>query len=198
MKKATSFWFKWRLIRSKASPSMKSTAEHRDLNARRRLTSVSGYHLDATPRPFSPTFIRLAPGARIPPRKVLFRSKTWNARSTPDFGIRLNSLRTLSLDIEKVMILRLSSSCCGLNTHFHTALTSGSSSPSTIRSTIPSPNIPKGTLPPPAKGSTSVSSGLLRRRSQAEIVGTSQVFPPGYRNGETWWTDATFTMRASN
>jgi Restriction endonuclease NotI len=30
------------------------------------------------------------------------------------------------------------------------------------------------------------------------MVGTSHVFPPGYRNGEIWRTDATFTIRASN
>src|SRR2546430_9607279 len=38
-----------------------------------RRASVSGYHREPTPTLFSPFFIKLAPGARIPPRWARFR-----------------------------------------------------------------------------------------------------------------------------
>ena len=155
MKKAVSFESIYLSISEKASPSMNEIAGLREARARILFMRVSGYHRDETPLPFSPTFIRLAPGASIPPRNVLFLKTTWNAWSTSDRGLLSSSRITFSLEIWKSAILLLSCFRCGLRRHFHTALTSGSNSPSTTLSTSPSESTPKGTLPPPVKGSTS-------------------------------------------
>lgn len=134
----------------------------------------------------------------MPPRNVLFLSRTWNAWSTSVSGLRRNSRSTFSLDIRKVRIRLLSDSCPAPRAQRQTTLTSGSISPRIALSTSPSPSIPRGTLPPPVNGSIIVLGRSDLRLSQDEIVGTSQVFPPGYRKGEIWCTDATFTICASS
>ena len=87
-------------------------------------------------------------------------------------------------------------SFCELRAHCHTALTSGSISAKTTLPTSPSASSPRGTLPPPVKGSKRSLGRCALLRIQPAIVGTSQVFPPGYRKGEICRTDETFTMFA--
>src|SRR5438094_456946 len=65
-----------------------------------RLRRVCAYQRDFTPLPFSPRFIRLAPGAIIPPRCTRFRTMVAKARSRSPLGSAaktdLTDLRVMS------------------------------------------------------------------------------------------------------
>ena len=49
-------------------------------------------------------------------------------------------------------------------------------------------------IPPPTNGSTSNSGRKPKERHHFRAIGTSQVLPPGYRNGLRLGTDATLTI----
>ncbi len=160
--------------------------------ALRRFASVAGYHLDAIPLPFSPRLDTDAPGASIPPLRVRLRTRARNPRSKTSRGSESVSSATECRVGANVWILRMrvgadSSALC------QNAATSGSISDITARSANPSMTAVSDTIAPPANGSNRTSERGLMPPSHVRMCGTSQVFPPGYRSGLRWGTDATFT-----
>lgn len=73
-----------------------------------------------------------------------------------------------------------------------TAATSSSSSLKKTCSAKPSAATDRPAAAPPAKGSTNTEGVILDAISHLRTSGTSQVLPPGYRNGLSWRTCATF------
>ncbi len=157
-----------------------------------RFTKVTGYHRDINPLPFSPDLTKLAPGAMIPPRWVLFFTMVLNAISRTELASEFITFLTFSRLISKFS-MRSQRYSGSLKIVFQTEATSGSSSAMTVLSARFSAATVREVIPPPAKGSMNDFGRKPNDASHWRTSGTSQVFPPGYRKGLSCLTLETFT-----
>ena len=153
----------------------------------------TGYAQVAT---FSPTLIRLAPGARIPPRLTRFFIIVRKALSNLVRGSESRVCRTRSSERSNDSI-RFASCVAPFGSSrivCQTAARCSSNSTIVTRSASSSKATVRETMPPPANGSTNSDGRGVRLSSHWRILGTSHVLPPGYRNGLLCGTEATLTI----
>ena len=150
-----------------------------------RLDKVSGYHLDDKPRPDSPLRSFPAPGARIPPRRILFLTITASAVLRSE-RCCVDSSKSPEITADSRSNSRMRLARVGPERekmHLQTAATSGSNSHRCAASQKPSETASNEADAPPANGSIKSGIGLCKLPNHVLKIGVNHVFPPGYRKG---------------